>query len=275
MNDSTEKEKKPTFQDTLLLEEYKLIQGKIDKLGEDKFKVRNWCFTVVTGALAVAKLSGSLDSSGSVYILLGLFIPAIAAFQLVELRQRKVASQFADRAHCIELILRKQHSSIGNRDTAAPGLAWHIIQHGNRERKRCSFKNWISSKFGFCQQTTRSVENEGKNNRPSEGKPPSLLDCLTFRADKIFYHVLYFIICVFVVLLFVRRQPVPEPSERKGSNLIMQFNSNGFHLFVRQANVVVTNFIPITKLTTNFETVVQYSTNFIVTDIYVTNNNVK
>jgi hypothetical protein len=260
---------KPTFQDTLLLEEYKLIQGKIDKLGEDKFKVRNWCFTVVTGALAVAKLSGSLDSGEAAYILLFFFIPAIAAFQLVELRQRKVAGRYGERAHCIEMILRKLHSTGESRDTAAPGLAWHLIQHGNKERKRCTFKNWLSSKFRVEQQAT--VETDLKQKRLRNEKPPSFLDCLIFRADRIFYYVLYGIIGAFLVVLILKHFSGSNPKSDNAGSLVIRINTGEFDLFVRQTNVVVTNFVPVTQFTTNFETIVRHSTNFIVTDIYVTN----
>ena len=46
----------------LLLDEYKILQAKIDKLGEDMFKVRSWCITVFSGILAGATLSGELSA---------------------------------------------------------------------------------------------------------------------------------------------------------------------------------------------------------------------
>lgn len=50
----------PSETNNWLLEEYKIIQAKIDKFGEDRFKVRSWSVTLVSGLVVGAHLS-SLD----------------------------------------------------------------------------------------------------------------------------------------------------------------------------------------------------------------------
>src|SRR5690242_14539505 len=93
----------PVTNGELLLDEYKLLQDKIDKLGEDKFKVRSWCITLATGVIAGAKLAGGLSPS-----ILLLVFPIVAAFHLVEHRQRQIAARFGMRAREIELQWRQQ-----------------------------------------------------------------------------------------------------------------------------------------------------------------------
>ncbi len=83
---------------SLLLEEYKLIQAKIDKLGEDKFKVRSWCFTLLTGGVVAMRYFGILENSWVSLGILLLLLPAVGAFHLVDLRQRQLSKRLMQAA---------------------------------------------------------------------------------------------------------------------------------------------------------------------------------
>src|SRR6266487_1983549 len=131
----------------LLLEEYKLIQGKIDKLGEDKFKVRSWSFTLLTGGVAVAKFSGTLENSWLGPFLLLLFLPAVAAFHLVELRQRQIGKRLGLRAEAIELIWRRSSRSGNGSYGPTPQLARHMIREGRAEKARTPRMFWWKKIF--------------------------------------------------------------------------------------------------------------------------------
>jgi len=141
---------------SLLLEEYKLIQDKIDKLGEDKFKVRSWCFTLLTGGAVAVKYLGILDGNAVGPWLLLAFLPAVAAFHLVELRQRQIGRQYGFRAAEIERIWRSRQQDVENR-SSTPNLATYLIQAGRNERSIYSLRaNWNALKDSmrreFCRE---------------------------------------------------------------------------------------------------------------------------
>jgi hypothetical protein len=135
---------------SLLLEEYKIIQDKIDKLGEDKFKVRSWCFTLLTGGVAAAKFSGSLESKFGP-LLLVLFLPAILGFQLVEARQRQISKRLGLRAEAIEQVWKRKAPGL-----ATPQLAKIMIKHSRDEKKYWSaIKYWWGEKLYYEEKTNK------------------------------------------------------------------------------------------------------------------------
>jgi hypothetical protein len=77
----------------ILLEEYKLVQSKIDKLGEFRFIVRGWAITVATGGAVVA---------GSSIWALFFLIPALFCFWGIEEYENRVAKLITGRAFQIE-----------------------------------------------------------------------------------------------------------------------------------------------------------------------------
>lgn len=79
-----------------LWEEYKLIQEKIDKIGEYQFKVKSWSATLL-GAL----LFGGAATSRILLALPCAFVVAIV-FHLSERRQRLLSQRLGRRAFAIE-----------------------------------------------------------------------------------------------------------------------------------------------------------------------------
>lgn len=82
--------------DDIHLEEYRLVQGKIDKIGEFRFIVRGWAVTLATaivGAAEIAKLH-----PGSML----LAIVALGVFAAVERQEERVGETLAKRAKRLE-----------------------------------------------------------------------------------------------------------------------------------------------------------------------------
>ncbi len=67
---------------SVIVEEYKLLQAKTDKVGDSRFLVNGWSVTVVFGLLL-----GSAASDAPPFTTL-LVIPVLLLFALVELRQQ-------------------------------------------------------------------------------------------------------------------------------------------------------------------------------------------
>lgn len=84
----------------LLLEEYKLLQGKIDKIGEFKFKVRGWSFTLVT-ALVVGTAKSDLTWLHIVALSVAMFL-LLVAFNVMEQYQNELGRAFGKRATDIQ-----------------------------------------------------------------------------------------------------------------------------------------------------------------------------
>lgn len=82
-------------------EEYKLLQGKIDKIGSAKFQIKGWTVTLIT-LVIVASLSSSF-STGS----LAITVPIIGlAFFLLERHQVRLGKSYGKRADQLEQLLR-------------------------------------------------------------------------------------------------------------------------------------------------------------------------
>jgi hypothetical protein len=234
----------------MLLEEYKLIQGKIDKLGEDKFKVRSWCFTIVAGILAGAKLSGALTDSLNSFFLLLIFVPIIVAFQFVELKQRRLANWLGLRA----LEIEKQWKP----NPHAPQLAGFIIRRSNKEGKHSSLWKWLTHRRGAAEPK-----------KETRSQPLPLKDCLTARADMLFYAAQYLIVGIFMILWILNRF-LGATTQEKGA-MVVRLNNHEFAVGVRETNIYVTNFLQVQRSTTNYLPINSYTTNFIVIDLKVTN----
>jgi hypothetical protein len=259
----------------LLLEEYKLIQAKIDKLGEDKFKVRSWCFTIVAGVLAGAKLSGALNDAWNATFLLFVFFPVIGAFQLIEQRQRQIANRFGVRAQQIELNWIRNLSRVGQGRPATVRLAGFLIAEGKAERERCSLWKWLIRHFVTPKSRKAVASSREKPRKPKAAQEPaSLKECLTSRADFLFYITQYFVVAVSIVFLVGNRfyGAVTPQKTNDESSLILKINTNEFRLAIAQTNLHVTNFIQVIQKTTNFIPIAQFTTNFVITNSVVTNS---
>ncbi len=84
----------------ILFEEYKIIQSKIDKIGEFQFKVKGWAITLET-ALILSLISGKLPHPVS-YWLFPLMLVVLLVFQFLEQEQRETHKGLAARAFLLE-----------------------------------------------------------------------------------------------------------------------------------------------------------------------------
>lgn len=115
-------------------DEYKILQGKIDKIGEFRFLVRGWAVTLVTAA-ALANLGADLPA----YTILGI-IPLVAMFQAMEAHQRIWSQAFARRALTLEAQLRQLTATHGA-TTDSPQIAGvvlattHNLRRGPRRQR--------------------------------------------------------------------------------------------------------------------------------------------
>ena len=90
-------------------EEYRLVQEKIDKLGDFKFHLKNWMIGLVTGILI-----GGHITNQSVRAHITSFV-VIIAFFLLETLQANYESALGLRARIIESNLRRQGSPVFER----------------------------------------------------------------------------------------------------------------------------------------------------------------
>ena len=79
-----------------LWEEYKLIQAKIDKIGEFQFKVKSWSATLLGAVL----FGGAATSRFPLALFCALFLAPM--FHLSERRQRQLSQRLGRRASALE-----------------------------------------------------------------------------------------------------------------------------------------------------------------------------
>ena len=170
-----------------LLEEYKLLQSKIDKIGEDRFKVRTWSVTLTMGLLLGAKISSVLSPAALSFAFL-----TVIMFHLVEHKQRGLGKKLGDRALKLEALIRNRAqeatSESGVSQEYSPKIAVTL-----RSRTSAEYKRNIS--WGRILQ------------RRHLGTPVpkirwTLWDWCVVRADNLFYGMQYFmLICALVAIL--------------------------------------------------------------------------
>jgi hypothetical protein len=85
----------------ILIKEYEIIQGKIDKIGEFKFKIRGWSLTIQS-AIIIAILTGEIKEVWLPIILL-FIIPAI--FHFLEYQQENISAALSGRALALEKVI--------------------------------------------------------------------------------------------------------------------------------------------------------------------------
>lgn len=84
---------------TTFLEEYKVIQSKIDKIGEFKFRIKGWSITLVIGLIA----SVYANKVSADILLVALFLPF--PFQCLEIEQDQYTIALGNRAMLLEKIM--------------------------------------------------------------------------------------------------------------------------------------------------------------------------
>src|SRR6266567_1802631 len=109
-----------------LAEEYKILQSKIDKIGEDRFKVRTWSVTIALGFVLGEKVFSAIPP-----VALLLAFPTVGIFHLLEHRQRDLGRKLGKRARQIEYMLKKYGRFAPNEKITAEGrsnlLSLHYI----------------------------------------------------------------------------------------------------------------------------------------------------
>ena len=210
---------------SLLLEEYKIVQTKIDKLGEDMFKVRSWCITLFTGVVAGAKLIGEL--SPMVVVLLA---PVVLAFQIVEQRQRQVSRRSAKRGLQIELAMRRALRKSGKGTVFAPRLATQLLRQGSKDKSARRLRAWFQRRRQTpAAERRRKHETSGTDSVEASGegsggtKSPTFWECVVTQADFLFYVAQYGIILVLFVVCWKGSTP-----KALDSTLNIQLGTNTF-----------------------------------------------
>lgn len=236
-----------------LFEEYKIVQAKIDKLGEDMFKVRSWCITLFTGVAVGAKFSGGF----SISVPLILF-PIVLAFQLIEYRQRQISRRSIKQLRNIEAKVRHSLRKAGRGLFSAPNFGTRLLADGVKDNKNRTVRSWIRGKFN------KSSNEPNEKGEESERSTPIFLHCLVAHADFWFYVVQYSIILgLLCAACFHKREVNPA--------LTLQLGTNSLSLTSENTNLITTNYIIYTKQTTNFVEARVFTTNFVVTNIITTN----
>jgi len=117
-----------------LKEEYKIIQEKIDKIGDFKFKIRGW-YISIQSAVIVALATGKIEMP---ILIILLMISIILLFQLLEKEQEEISRALGERAKIVEKMI------IGIVSGDSPKIAIAI-----RNRKRIHFRESLNSFYIF------------------------------------------------------------------------------------------------------------------------------
>lgn len=170
-----------------LLEEYKLLQSKIDKIGEDRFKVRTWSVTLTMGLLLGAKISSTLSPAALSFAFL-----TVIMFHLVEHKQRGLGRKLGDRALKLEALIRNRaqasSSGSGTAQEHYPEIAVSLRSRTSAEYKRSISWGRILQKLHIGTTVPRMRWTPW--------------DWCVVRADNLFYGMQYFmLICALIALL--------------------------------------------------------------------------
>ena len=123
-----------------LFDEFALIQGKIDKVGDFLFKVKAWSISLTTAVL----IGGASEKIPWYVVLLGLL--AIGGFWLLEVHQTVWKKAFQDRCRAIDEELRRiairssPHNAVTWAKAAGKGPPQslvHAIDLASRENRCC------------------------------------------------------------------------------------------------------------------------------------------
>lgn len=85
----------------ILWDEFKLVQDKMDRIGDFHFRVRTWAITLVTGAVVAG-----ITNKVAWYIYIATF-PLIVSFNVIDKAQTHWQEALASRARQIENIFRR------------------------------------------------------------------------------------------------------------------------------------------------------------------------
>lgn len=154
-----------------LSEEYKLIQSKIDGIGEFKFKVRGWMITIHSALLA-ALVTGKIPYPFD-YFIIG--IPFI--FQLLEREQAEIQSILSERARNVEKAILN-----------------HSFPRADNEKKKAAIERAILNELQGSPRVAVLLHNGSRRNIWQLMK-----GMLNFNQNKLYY-VLYIITLAVLII---------------------------------------------------------------------------
>jgi len=122
-----------------LLDEYKILQDKLDKIGEFRFTIKGWSVTVTLAALAAATAANAASVA-----LLPLLLAM--AFFMLERKQHELSEAYARRAVEIEAAMMRLRSGRG-RDLSSirfiPGIGNSLWRVALRKRRFVSWRKVV------------------------------------------------------------------------------------------------------------------------------------
>jgi len=132
------------------LEEYKIIQSKIDKIGEFKFKVKGWSITLVVGLIA------SIYANKVGYNLFPVILAIPLLFQILEHEQDEYSTALGNRAMALEKIIDRLSFTRDETDRKKQSLDMNALNNIQgapriavilRNNSRLSFLNMLRKKI--------------------------------------------------------------------------------------------------------------------------------
>jgi hypothetical protein len=175
-----------------LMDEYRILQEKIDKIGGFRISIKGWSVTAVIAASAAGTATASLSRvlSVSLAIMLGFFFK-------FEFEQVKLSRIFGARARKLEASLRLMRIGFGNAvrsRLAVPNTAHDIfLQRYEQRLFRKAVSKWSRKRTGFWKRFVNSCR-------------------IAKEADLFFYAVM---ICVaFLLPLLTHRHSTTEHIEQ-------------------------------------------------------------
>jgi hypothetical protein len=167
--------------------EYKLIQDKIDGIGEFKFKVRGWLVTILAALLAAL----ATDKVPIPFNFFVIVIPII--FHLLEREQAEIQSVLSERAKIIEKVI----SSLRFPKDSSPA-------------RMASLERALLRELGSSPRVAVLLHNGARRNIKQIAR-----GMLNFNTNKI-YHILYGLTVVIIVInALMRSRSEKEDASRK------------------------------------------------------------
>jgi hypothetical protein len=176
-----------------LWDEYKLIQGKIDKIGDFQFKFKGWSATLL-GAL----LYGGFKTSNVLAAVFGGVVVA-AMFHISETRQRWLGRRLGQRAIAIEETLRTFPPT-------TDAKAWRLVQQRNPAMR-------------FAPAIARTMADRSPQRWCRANRLTLLIGRLVMHSNDVFYFAQYFLlVCLLLGHLISSRikrlGPPDDPAPR-------------------------------------------------------------
>lgn len=170
-------------------DEYKLLQGKVDNIGDFRFRIKSWAMTLLMGFVI-----GGFASKIPTIMYLTVLLPLMIMFHIFDRNQSIWLGAFTQRLRKIELVLRKENktssrSKFFTKDRRSPGVVSTVTQTINSKRR---FSRWFAMNI-----------------------------------HDLFYFILYFVIIGNVLLyVFFPQNKTNEIKENVSNSIIINQSSN-------------------------------------------------